>query len=322
MAGSFLMVIDNTVRQTTRQVRVGEASIHVTEWGDGPPALLLHGNPDSGMMWNRVASRLGARFRCVAPDLPGFGHSEVPDGYDRSLEGMAHFVEQFLSAAEIKQPIDVVAHDFGGPFGFAWAVRHSDAVRRIVAINTLFFSDYHWHFWARVWRTPVLGEFSMAVMNRPMFGQEIRRGSGKRMTEEHIEATWALMTPSMKKEVLRLYRATNPENFKGWQDDFLGLTARKPTLVIWGDKDPYLSSRYAERFNARKVAHLPEIGHWAPVEAPAECAAAIMQFLTNGAGSRRSPVRMGVFFPKNHHRGRTHRRLYDCNHIVRRQRSP
>jgi pimeloyl-ACP methyl ester carboxylesterase len=119
-----------------------------------------------------------------------------------------------------------------------------------VAINTLFFSDYRWHFWARVWRTPFLGELSMAVMNRPMFVQELRRGSGKRMTEEHIEATWALMTPHMKKEVLRLYRATNPENFKGWEDDFLALTARKPTMVIWGDKDPYLSSRYAERFNA------------------------------------------------------------------------
>ena len=57
------------------------------------------------------------------------------------------------------------------------------------------------------------------------------------MTEEHIDATWALMTPRMKKEVLRLYRATNPENFQGWEDDFLALTATKPTLVIWGNKD-------------------------------------------------------------------------------------
>jgi pimeloyl-ACP methyl ester carboxylesterase len=280
MAGSFLMLIDNAVRQSTRQVRVGAANIHVTEWGSGRPILLLHGNPDSGMMWDGLASRLGTRFRCVGPDLPGFGHSEVPNGYDRSLEGMARFVEQFLGAADIKLPIDVVAHDFGGPFAFAWAVRHSDAVRRIVAINTLFFSDYRWHFWARVWRTPWLGEFSMAVMNRPMFGHEVRRGSGKRMTEEHIEATWVLMTPRMKKEVLRLYRATNPENFQGWEDDFLALTATKPTLVIWGDKDPYLSSHYAERFNAQKVVHLPETGHWAPVEAPAECADATMQFLS------------------------------------------
>jgi hypothetical protein len=65
------MVIGNAVRQSTHQVRVGVASIHVTEWGDGQPILLLHGNPDNGMMWDGVAARLGTRFRCVAPDLPG-----------------------------------------------------------------------------------------------------------------------------------------------------------------------------------------------------------------------------------------------------------
>jgi pimeloyl-ACP methyl ester carboxylesterase len=109
------MASDDTIRPTTRKAQVGAASINVTEWGEGSLVLLLHGNPDCGMMWDGVAGRLGARFRCMAPDLPGFGYSEVPNGYDRSLEGMAHFVEQFLQAADIKQPIDVVAHDFGGP---------------------------------------------------------------------------------------------------------------------------------------------------------------------------------------------------------------
>ena len=81
----------------------------------------------------------------------------------------------------------------------------------------------------------------------------------------------------MKKEVLRLYRVSNPENFTSWERDFLALTKAKPTLVIWGDNDPYISPRFAERFNAKKVAHLP-VGHWAPVEAPAECAEAILEF--------------------------------------------
>jgi pimeloyl-ACP methyl ester carboxylesterase len=60
--------------------------------------------------------------------------------------------------------------------------------------------------------------------------------------------------------------------------DFLALTKAKPTLVIWGDKDPHISPSFAERFNARKVSHVP-VGHWAPAEAPAECAAAIAEFL-------------------------------------------
>ena len=89
----------------------------------------------------------------------------------------------------------------------------------MVAVNTLFFSDYRWHFWARVWRTPILGELSMLGMNRPMFAQELRRGS-KGISDAHIDRTWALMTPRMKKEVLRLYRATDPANFQPWESAF------------------------------------------------------------------------------------------------------
>jgi pimeloyl-ACP methyl ester carboxylesterase len=263
---------------TTRDVRVGNASTHVTEWGDGPPVLFLHGNPDSGVMWDDVASRLGTRFRCVAPDLPGFGRSGVPDGYTPSLDGMAQFVEQFLTAANIPRPLDLVAHDFGGPFAFAWAVKHPESVRRIIALNTVFFSDYRWHFWARVWRTPVLGEIAMALMNKAGFAHELRRGS-RGLPQAHIDETWALMTRRMKREVLRLYRATDPKNFPAYERDFQALTKVKPTLVIWGDKDPYIAPSFAERFNARKVVHLP-VGHWAMIEAPAECAAAIAEFLS------------------------------------------
>jgi pimeloyl-ACP methyl ester carboxylesterase len=272
------MTESQSTAATTRDVRVGNATIHVTEWGAGPPVLLLHGNPDSGVMWDGVASRLGTRFRCIAPDLPGFGHSGVPDGFTPSLDGMAQFVEEFLTAANVPRPLDLIAHDFGGPFAFAWAVKHPDAVRRMVAINTVFFSDYHWHFWARVWRTPILGEIAVAVVNKRGFAQELRRGS-RTLSQAHIDQTWALMTRRMKREVLRLYRATNPESFPTWEREFLALAKTKPTLVIWGDRDPYIAARFAERFNARKVVHLP-VGHWAVVEAPAECAAAISDFLS------------------------------------------
>jgi len=112
--------------------------------------------------------------------------------------------------------------------------------------EAVFFSDYRWHFWA---------------------------------------ATWALLSPRMKREVLRLYRARDPDSFKGWEGDFLALSARKPTLVIRGDRDRFISKRFAERFNARRVVHLPDVGHWPPVEAPAECAEAILQFLGSSDGA-------------------------------------
>jgi pimeloyl-ACP methyl ester carboxylesterase len=120
----------------------------------------------------------------------------------------------------------------------------------------------------------------MAMMNRVMFAHELKRGSNGHISESHIDRTWGLITPRMKREVLRLYRATNPEALRGWEDKFLALTARKPTLVIWGDKDPYISRDYAERFKAKKVVHLPQVGHWPPVEVPEETAEHIGKFLS------------------------------------------
>ena len=264
----------------SRKVQVNGAGINVSDWGAGSPILLLHGNPDSSLMWEEVARQLAGKFLCIAPDLPGFGSSEVPPGFEPSLEGMAEFVEAVRQAIGISTPLDLVAHDFGGPFAFAWAVKYPDVVHRMVAINTMFFSDYRWHFWARVWRTPILGELSMAMMNRVMFGRELKRGSNGHIPESQIDRTWALITPRMKREVLRLYRATNPEALRGWEDKFLALTARKATLVIWGDKDPYISRDYAERFKAKKVVHLPQVGHWPPVEVPDETAEHIGKFLS------------------------------------------
>lgn len=268
------------IRPIERSVSVGAAPIFLRETGRGPSVLLLHGNPDSSAMWDGIAKALAPRFRCIAPDLPGFGRSAVPARYDRSLQGMAEFVEAFRGAAAIQGPLDLVAHDFGGPFALAWAIRHPDAVRRIVVINTIFFSDYRWHFWAEIWRTPAVGELSMALMNRFMFGRELRRGSGRTLDQDHVRRTWAFVSPAMKNEVLALYRATDPSSFRDWENRLLQLTARKPTLVIWGDRDPYIPSRYAERFGASEVVHLPDVGHWPPVEVPHETTQLIARFLS------------------------------------------
>ncbi len=261
-----------------RAVTVGGGRVHFHEWGQGPTVLLLHGNPDSGRMWEAVARDLAADYRCVAPDLPGFGKSELPRDFSPSLQAMARFVEAFRAAANLGAPVDIVMHDFGGPFGLAWAIENPDKVRRMVVIDTVFFSDYRWHGWARIWRTPVLGELAMALMNRVGFAMELKRGSGRRLDPEHIRQTWSLVTPTTKRLVLRLYRASDPANFAGWEDKLLALAQKRPTLAIWGDRDPYIAPRYAERFGARKVVHLPDVGHWPPVEAPRETAAHIRSF--------------------------------------------
>ncbi|HJZ12636.1 MAG TPA: alpha/beta hydrolase [Acidobacteriota bacterium] len=248
-----------------RQVEVDNAAIHLIECGSGPSILFLHGNPDSGDLWIPVMDRLEPEFRCFAPDLPGFGRSKAPPNFDCSLQQMAAFVEGLVDAARIPLPLHVVVHDFGGPFGMAWAVTHREQVKSLCVMNSTFFSDFHWHFWARIWRTPLLGELSLATMNWPLFRHEMQRGSRK-LTEEQMRHTYKNVTPALKRMVLRLYRATDPANFRGWEGQLLELISQIPTLVLWGDRDPYISPRYAERFGAARVVHYPECGHWVPLE--------------------------------------------------------
>jgi pimeloyl-ACP methyl ester carboxylesterase len=261
------------------QLAVNRVSVFVKEQGRGTPTLFLHGNPDSANLWDGLLEMLSPQFRCLAPDLPGFGRSLAPADFDCSLENMSRFIDALLDEIGITDRLNLVVHDFGGPYGFAWAIRHHWKVRRIAVINSIFFSDYRWHPWARIWRTPILGEVSMAMMNRWLFTRSIRRASPK-LPVERIREAYALVTPAMKRMVLRLYRATDPENFTWWEEHLRSMTARVPALVLWGDKDPYIPMRFAERFGARQVIHFRAYGHWLPAEAPAKVAEHLVEFFS------------------------------------------
>lgn len=253
------------------------ARIHVRASGAGSPVLFLHGNPDSCELWDGVAARMASRHRCLAPDLPGFGGSAIPPDFDGSLERLAAWVDHLVDALDLDRAVDLVFHDFGGIFGLAWAVRHPGRVRRMCIMNTVFFPDYRWHFWARVWRTPLLGELSFALSTGAGLALEMRRGS-KRLPASYARQAHAAMTPAMKEMVLRLYRATDPRDFAGWQDGLQALVARVPAIVLWGDRDPYIDKSFAERFGAREVHHFPAAGHWLPVEDPDAVAAHLLAF--------------------------------------------
>ena len=255
-------------------IRALGIDIHLEDTGQGPPTLFLHGNPDSADLWAGVIERLRNGYRCLAPDLPGFGRSGAGDDLDCSLAGFARLVQAIVDGIGLTEPLNLVVHDFGGPIGLSWAVENPERVRRLVAINTIYSSDYRWHRWARIWRTPRLGELSLATINWPLFKWSVRQGS-RHLSDEQIREAYRFVSPESKRMVLALYRATDPENFRGWEERLRELAARVPTLVLWGDHDPYIPKRFAETFGTDDVRHFPDHGHWLPAEAPREVAAAL-----------------------------------------------
>jgi haloalkane dehalogenase len=92
-----------------------------------------------------------------------------------------------------------------------------------------------------------------------------------------VAESYDRITPAMKRHVLRMYRALDPACFSGWEERLHAATGQLPTLVLWGDRDPYIPRRYADRFGGQ-VRHF-KCGHWLQVEQPAMLAAALREFL-------------------------------------------
>jgi pimeloyl-ACP methyl ester carboxylesterase len=261
---------------------VQNVDVYLEDRGSGESVLFLHGVPDSAEMWDGVIRRLEGQYRCLAPDLPGLGRSLAPANFACSLEHMASFIDDLVETIHPPLPLNLVATDFGATYGLAWAVTHPEKVRRIVIAGSVsFFPDYRWHRTARLLRMPLLGELGMATMTRASFVKSMLPNAPL-LGPEHFGKIYdlSMSRPSVRRMVLRLYRSISPKDFVGWEDRLLALTSRVPTLILWGDKDPYISPEYAERFGTARVEHFPENGHWLAIEAPDEVAQRLATFFT------------------------------------------
>jgi pimeloyl-ACP methyl ester carboxylesterase len=255
--------------------------IEVRDDGEGVPVLFLHGNPDAGDTWDGVVERLSG-LRLIRPDMPGFGDSPEPAAdFDYLPESTVPMWDALADALELDS-IVVVVHDFGGPWLLPWVARNPGRVRGLVVCNTLYSPAYRRHFWARVWQTRGLGEFTTWVGPRALYRWEMRRGS-RGLPVSYCDACCDKSTPGMRRSVLRTYRAhSDPrtvfaEELPRLQQSLAG----PPTRVVWGVADPYISTSEATIFGTTPTL-LDGVGHWVAVERPDAVADAVREVLAAG----------------------------------------
>jgi pimeloyl-ACP methyl ester carboxylesterase len=269
----------------TRDVVVDGVRSPVLQGGptDAEEAVVfVHGNPGFSQDWKNLSERVSEFSRTVAPDMPGFGDADKPEDFDYTIDGYARHLEGLLCKLGVRRA-HLVLHDFGGAWGLAWAAAHLSALASLTLINIGVLPGYRWHFLARIWRTPVIGEIFMATTTRTGFRLLAKIGNPRGLPRSSVDQTFDHFDSGTRRAVLRLYRATDDI---GAISERYGATLRSracPTLVIWGRADPYIPVRYAERqreyFPQAKMVILDSSGHWPFIDNPDQVAAAVLPFL-------------------------------------------
>jgi pimeloyl-ACP methyl ester carboxylesterase len=229
------------------------------------PGVFVHGVPDTHRVWDAVRSRLG-RNDTVTLSLPGFG-CPVPDGFAATKEAYVDWLLGELGA--MKRPIDLVGHDWGGLLVVRAVSVQPDAVRTWAAGAAPLDREYVWHKAAQAWQTPEVGERMMAGLT-PEGTQAALVAAG--VPPADAVTVVRNLDDTMKQCILKLYRSAVNAGAE-WEDDLRRVSA--PGLVLWGEKDPYVSvefgARLAEKTRARFVSY-PGCSHWWQLERPAEVA--------------------------------------------------
>jgi len=243
--------------------------------------VFLHGNPGSCEDWARLAGRAAELGRVVAPTMPAFGQADKPDDFQYTVGGYARHLAGLLDQLGVRRA-HMVLHDFGGPWGLAWAAANPDAFASVVLINIGVPLGYRWHYLARIWRTPIVGELFMALATRAGFRLSLKHGNPRGLPREFVDRMYDDFDRGTRRAVLRLYRATDPA------EGAAALAAalrplQRPALVVWGVHDPYvpvtLAQRQREVFPDARIVLLEESGHWPFADDPEAVEEAVIPFL-------------------------------------------
>jgi len=258
---------------------------------DAPTMLLLHGLPSSSRMFAPLFARLADRYHLVAPDYPGFGHSDWPDPkqfaytFDHYAEIMHHFTEALGLAR-----YTLYMQDYGGPVGFRMAVAHPDRIEALIVQNAVAHNEglgAPWQTRRAFWADRAANESALRTNLLSLPATRTRHVGNDPNVERYDPDLWTdefafLNQPGqadIQSDLFYDYR-TNVEAYPQWQ---AWMREQQPRLmVIWGKYD--LSFELSEPEAYRRdvpnaQVHVLDAGHFALDTAADEIAALVRGFV-------------------------------------------
>ena len=269
-----------------------------------PVVLLLHGFPASSFMFRELIPRLADDYRVIAPDLPGFGFTEVSAErkYEYSFDALAKTIEAFTKTLNINR-YAIYVFDYGAPTGFRLAMAHPDRVTAIISQNGNAYEEglsTGWNPIQKYWKEPTaqnraaLRDFLTPEATKWQYTHGVN-DPGSVPPESYTLDAALLERPGNKDIQLDLFLdyASNVKLYPKFQEYFR--QSQPPLLAIWGRNDPFFLPPGAEAFRRdvpnAKVQFL-ETGHFALETHVVEIASAMKDFLAakGVAGTGIQPV--------------------------------
>jgi pimeloyl-ACP methyl ester carboxylesterase len=276
-----------------RTADVDGLSVFYREAGapDAPTLLLLHGFPSSSHMFRELIPLLAGEFHLVAPDLPSFGKSDMPDPdkFDYTFDHLADVIDRFTEVLGLDR-FAIYVFDYGAPVGFRIAARHPDRITAIITQNGNAYTDGLSDGWAPVqayWKDPspanreavrtmvqpetTIWQYTHGVPDAAMVSPD-----GYGLDNYYLARPGA---DEIQLDLLLNY-ASNIEQYPAWQQYFR--TSQPPLLAVWGSNDPFFTPPGAEAFKrdipGADIRFVPT-GHFALETHVDEIASAIIDFV-------------------------------------------
>jgi pimeloyl-ACP methyl ester carboxylesterase len=306
LAGSLaLMVVGGAAKSAPEQnaavsyrsVKVDGVSIFYREAGpaNGPTLLLLHGFPSSSRMYDPLFARLAGQWRLIAPDYPGFGHSDAPDPktFDYTFDHIADVIGRFTEIIGARSYV-LYLEDYGGPVGFRLALAHPERVQGLIIQNAVAHEDGlgpSWEARRQFWRDRPAHEAAFQKVFLSFETTQKRHIGSSPNAINYNPDLWTdefafLSRPGeteIQTDLFYDYR-TNEASFPAWQAWMK--QAQPPTLVVWGRYDPSFETAEAEAYKRELPnveVHVIDAGHFALDEKADDIAALIRDFLARHA---------------------------------------
>jgi pimeloyl-ACP methyl ester carboxylesterase len=285
------VTVENSTRYRT--IQIDGISIFYREAGpkDGPTLLLLHGLPSSSRMFDPLFARLADRYHMVAPDYPGFGHSDWadPKKFAYTFDHIAEVINHFTEALGLSR-YTLYMQDYGGPVGFRMILAHPERVEALIVQDAVAHNTglgEKWKTRRAFWADRAANEAALRMNLLSLATTRSRHVGDDPDLERHDPDLWTdeyyfLNQPGqaeIQSDLFYDYR-TNVENYPKWQEWLREMQPR--LLVIWGKYESSFDPSEPEAYRRdvpKAEVHIVDGGHFALDTAADEIAGYVREFL-------------------------------------------